>query len=39
VPLALVRMSPAMAADLVDRCFNVSDLVDLLIESESKNAA
>jgi hypothetical protein len=38
VPLALVRMSPAMAAGLVDRLFQRSDLVNLLIESETKNA-
>jgi len=32
-----LRMSPAMAAGVVDRLMN--DLVTLLIESESKNAA
>jgi hypothetical protein len=32
-------MSPAMAAGVVDRLFDVSDLVNLLIESESKKAA
>jgi hypothetical protein len=31
------RMSPAMAAGVVDRLFDVSDLVNLLIESESKS--
>ena len=31
-----LRTSPAMAAGLVDRLFDVSDLVNLLIESESK---
>ena len=34
-----LRVSPAMAAGLVDRLFDVSDLVGLLIESESKKAA
>ena len=34
-----LRMSPAMAAGVVDRLFDVSDLVNLLIESESKKAA
>jgi hypothetical protein len=34
-----LRMSPAMAAGVVDRLFDVSDLVNLLIESESKTAA
>ena len=34
-----LRMSPAMAAGVLDRLFDVSDLVNLLIESESKKAA
>ncbi len=34
-----LRTSPAMAAGVVDRLFDVSDLVALLIESESKKAA
>ncbi len=34
-----LRMSPAMAAGVVDRLMDVSDLVNLLIESESKKAA
>lgn len=34
-----LRMSPAMAAGVVDRLFDVVDLVNLLIESESKKAA
>jgi IS1 family transposase len=33
-----LRMSPAMAAGVVDRLFDVSDLVALLIESEKKAA-
>ena len=33
------RMSPAMAAGVVDRLFDVMDLVNLLIESERENAA
>jgi len=32
-------MSLAMAAGVTDRLFDVSDLVNLLIESESKKAA
>ena len=31
--------APSMPADAVDRLFNVPDLVNLLIESESKKAA
>ena len=34
-----LRMSPAMAAGGSTRRFDVSDLVNLLIESESKKAA
>ena len=34
-----LRMSPAMAAGVVDRLFDVSDLVNRLIEAESKKAA
>ena len=34
-----LRMSPAMAAGVVDRLFDVSDLVNVLIEAESKQAA
>jgi hypothetical protein len=34
-----LRMSPAMAAGVVDRLMDVSDLLNLLIESESKEAA
>jgi hypothetical protein len=34
-----LRMSPAMAAGVTDRLFDVSDLVVLLVESESKIAA
>jgi hypothetical protein len=34
-----LRMSPAMAAGVVDRLFDVSDLVNLLIEAESNKAA
>ena len=34
-----LRTSPAMAAGVTDRLFDVSDLVNLLIESESKKAA
>jgi hypothetical protein len=33
-----LRMSPAMAAGVVDRLFDVSDLVNLLIEAEAKAA-
>jgi len=33
-----LRMSPAMAAGVTDRLFDVSDLVTLLIESEKKAA-
>ncbi len=36
---ATLRMSPAMAAGVTDRLWDVADLVDLLIESESKKAA
>ena len=31
-----LRMSPAMAAGVVDRLFDVFDLVNLLVKSESK---
>lgn len=34
-----LRTSPAMAAGVVDRLFDVSDLVNLLIESEKEKAA
>jgi len=34
-----LRMTPAMAAGVTNRLFDVSDLVNLLIESESKKAA
>ena len=34
-----LRMSPAMAAGVTTRLFDVSDLVALLVESESKKAA
>ena len=34
-----LRTSPAMAAGVTDRLFDVSDLVALLVESESKKAA
>jgi hypothetical protein len=34
-----LRTSPAMAAGVTDRLFDVSDLVKLLIESEKKEAA
>ena len=34
-----LRMSPAMAAGVTSRLFDVSDLVNLLVESESKKAA
>jgi hypothetical protein len=34
-----LRMSPAMAAGVTTRLFEVSDLVALLIESESSRAA
>jgi IS1 family transposase len=34
-----LRVTPAMAAGVVDRLFDVSDLVNLLVESESKKAA
>jgi hypothetical protein len=34
-----LRMTPAMAAGVTDRLWDVADLVDLLIESESKKAA
>ena len=33
-----LRVTPAMAASVVDRLFDVSDLVALLIESEKKAA-
>jgi len=33
------RLSPAMAAGVTTRLFDVSDLVTLLVESESKKAA
>jgi hypothetical protein len=32
-------VTPAMAAGVTNRLFDVSDLVNLLIESESKKAA
>jgi hypothetical protein len=34
-----LRTSPAMAAGVTDRLWDVADLVALLEESESKNAA
>jgi hypothetical protein len=34
-----LRVSPAMAAGVRSRLFDVADLVTLLIESESKQAA
>ena len=34
-----LRVSPAMAAGVVDRLLDVSDLVTLLIESERQKAA
>jgi hypothetical protein len=34
-----LRVSPAMAAGVTNRLFDVSDLVALLIESESTKAA
>jgi hypothetical protein len=34
-----LRMSPAMAAGVATRLFDVSDLVALLVETESKKAA
>jgi hypothetical protein len=34
-----LRMTPAMAAGVTIRLWDVADLVDLLIESESKKAA
>jgi hypothetical protein len=34
-----LRTSPAMAAGVTTRLFDVSDLVSLLVESESKKAA
>ena len=34
-----LRTSPAMAAGVTSRLFDVSDLVNLLVESESKKAA
>jgi hypothetical protein len=33
-----LRVSPAMAADVATRLFEVMDLVNLLVESESKAA-
>jgi hypothetical protein len=34
-----LRVTPAMAAGVTTRLFDVADLVTLLIESESKKAA
>ena len=34
-----LRVSPAMAAGVTTRLFDVADLVALLVESESKEAA
>jgi hypothetical protein len=34
-----LRMTPAMAAGVTSKLWDVADLVDLLIESESKKAA
>jgi hypothetical protein len=34
-----LRTSPAMVAGVTDRLFDVSDLVKLLVETESKKAA
>jgi hypothetical protein len=34
-----LRVTPTMEAGIVTRTFDVSDLVNLLIEAESKNAA
>jgi hypothetical protein len=34
-----LRVTPAMAAGVVERLFDVSDLVALLVEAESKKAA
>ena len=34
-----LRVSPAMASGVTDRLWEVADLVDLLIQSESKKAA
>lgn len=34
-----LRVTPAMEAGIVSRAFDVSDLVNLLIESESQKAA
>jgi hypothetical protein len=34
-----LRVTPAMSAGVVDRLFDVADLVALLIESESRKAA
>ena len=34
-----LRMTPAMAAGVTNRLWDMADLVDLLIESESKKAA
>ena len=34
-----LRVSPAMAAGVTTRLFDVADLVALLVESESKRAA
>jgi hypothetical protein len=34
-----LRVTPAMAAGVTNRLWDVADLLDLLIESESKKAA
>ena len=34
-----LQTSPAMAAGVADRLFDISDLLALLVESESKRAA
>jgi hypothetical protein len=34
-----LRMTPAMAAGVTSKLWDVADLVDLLIEAESKKAA
>ena len=34
-----LRVSPAIAADVTNRLFDVSDLVALLVQSESEKAA
>ncbi|HEY6358683.1 MAG TPA: hypothetical protein VIX35_10590 [Vicinamibacterales bacterium] len=36
---ASLRVTPAMAAKVVNRVYDVNDLVNLLIESESEKAA